>query len=295
MMLVFAAVGTGYSGVIDTRLGTHCNTMPATVEECEAIVMSPAFRALKEIDQWITTFGTQIVYHGAHHYGASYPSGCWYNAHGNDIDVEFNPPGFEEKDAYCDLQAHCVCALAAPKGDNAPQIGNAARIEEYDSKPPSAAPTRLPTQSPTPEPTYTQYTYKLVKSRVCDDNNKAIGGISLPAGLPGVIEFAKSMCDRSKECVSVVEDPGKSITFSTTCTEERSHSYGQVEFKCNHVDCSDWDCPEWCHCYEEKYDKIYADATCVGEDTCNCTEDESESESESNDAVDLYVKVGGGK
>ena len=41
---------------------------------------------------------------------------------------------------------------------------------------------------------------------------------------------------------------------------------------CTHKSCQEWTCKNWCHCYEEKFDEIYAFEKCVGEDTCNCGE-----------------------
>ena len=41
---------------------------------------------------------------------------------------------------------------------------------------------------------------------------------------------------------------------------------------CTHKNCLEWTCKNWCHCYEEKFDEIYAFEKCVGEDTCDCGE-----------------------
>ena len=41
---------------------------------------------------------------------------------------------------------------------------------------------------------------------------------------------------------------------------------------CTHKNCLQWTCKNWCHCYEEMFDEIYAFNRCVGEDTCNCGE-----------------------
>ena len=41
---------------------------------------------------------------------------------------------------------------------------------------------------------------------------------------------------------------------------------------CTHKKCAEWTCKNWCHCYEEKFDYIYAIEKCDGEDTCNCGE-----------------------
>ena len=42
--------------------------------------------------------------------------------------------------------------------------------------------------------------------------------------------------------------------------------------RCAHTHCLEWDCAEWCTCYDETKDGVYADAGCAdsSEDTCNC-------------------------
>jgi hypothetical protein len=42
--------------------------------------------------------------------------------------------------------------------------------------------------------------------------------------------------------------------------------------RCAHTNCLEWDCAEWCECYDETKNSVYADAGCAdsGEDTCNC-------------------------
>ena len=44
--------------------------------------------------------------------------------------------------------------------------------------------------------------------------------------------------------------------------------------RCAHTMCLEWDCAEWCTCYDDTKDGVYADAGCaeVGEDTCACSE-----------------------
>jgi hypothetical protein len=45
----------------------------------------------------------------------------------------------------------------------------------------------------------------------------------------------------------------------------------QVIFKCDHADCMNWECAEWCRCFDNMFQGTYEKAGCVeGEDTCNC-------------------------
>ena len=45
----------------------------------------------------------------------------------------------------------------------------------------------------------------------------------------------------------------------------------EVEADCDHTQCEQWDCSQWCACYEEKKIPIYAQHSCMDDgEECNC-------------------------
>ena len=76
-----------------------------------------------------------------------------------------------------------------------------------------------------------------------------------------------------------IGDPKRSADYVAASTASTTPNADEVlveddmyaEFFCNHKNCMQWDCIEWCKCYNSEFDAIYDNSGCSeGEDTCKC-------------------------
>ena len=84
----------------------------------------------------------------------------------------------------------------------------------------------------------------------------------------GVTDTATIKPVADTELTTTIDKTATTKTVSGTLGDGTTTDF----IDCTHKNCLQWTCKNWCHCYEEMFDEIYAFGKCVGEDTCNCGE-----------------------
>ena len=140
---------------------------------------------------------------------------------------------------------------------------------------------------------YADRWYNHVAIKVCCACGGGERSFSVPEPVPAPVNGGWSVygaCSKtcgtgsmSRTCSNPApENGGTTCVGSTTANcniqacpvpfDSSSLSLTKPFIDCTHEKCAEWECENWCHCYEAKFDETYADAGCVGEDTCHCGE-----------------------